>query len=453
MSEEIQPPGGPVSPDPLSAFGGGGAGGEGAAPPSGEAPGAAPLPDAMLEAAGRPVPTPPPEPPPSPPPPVVAAPPPPRGEPYPMRFDVAYPERLSRWKTFFRGILVIPVYLFAYLVAYIPFSVFFAARTTIFFRRKYPRWLFAAGSGYLAWTARFGAYGLLLTDRYPSFDHEEGGPVSLDYDDPLQGQLSRWRGLLWRLTLLIPHFIVLYFLQLAVLVVTVLAWFAILFTGRYPRGMFGFTTGVMRWHYRVFGYLLQFNDRFPPFALSAEAGPAAPASTVICGTIGALILGAFSALIAVGIAIGNDPHVESARYADLQNGRSPVPVVYSIRSGGTITLTLARIYDPGDDLAKVLTPLSGSRLVVFEWTVRNASDTTADFDAGSATLRLDRNGDSHTIDVELVTVGGSLAPAGIGEGKTGQVRAVFVVPRGEQPVHLRFHPDFGRLAGIKYVFE
>jgi len=365
-----------------------------------------------------------------------------------MRFEVEYPERLSRLKTFFRGILIIPAFVFYALVSNIPSSVLFGARAGTFLKRKYPTWLFAAGSGFYAWSARFGAYGMLLTDRYPSFSFE-GGPVVLEYDEPPQGMLSRWRGILWRIMLLTPHFIVLGFLWFAVLVVTFLAWFAILFTGRYPRGMFGFTTGVMRWGYRVQGYLFLFNDRFPPFALSESAGPASTTSAAICGTIGGLVLAGFGALIGVGIAIGNDPHEEHLDYASLQAGRGAVTVRYA----GGYTLTLSRVYDPGDSQVQILSIPKGSRAVVFEWTIRNNSGSASEVKANSATLRVEVAGKSRVVDAEMMTVGGEVAPADVGERSAQTVRALFVVGSDEQPVSLRFYPTFAGLAGLRYIFD
>ena len=90
-------------------------------------------------------------------------------------------------------------------------------------------------------------------------------PVSLELLAPLE--VARWRPLVhWLLS--IPYYIVLYFLQIAVGVVTLIAWFAILFTGRYPRWAFDFVVGVMRWHNRVIGYALALvTDRYPPFSL------------------------------------------------------------------------------------------------------------------------------------------------------------------------------------------
>ncbi len=439
MSEEQIPEQGsggqPPGQDPLAAFGVG---------PTPEPAGPPPPPE---------VPEPPEEPPPLPPLPAAVPPPPPPAEGYPMHFAADYPERLSRLKTFFRLILIIPAYLLYVVFQYFPILVLVGARPATFLKRKYPTWLFSAGSGYLAWLARFGAYGLLLTDHYPSFS-PEGGPVVLEYDEPPQGMLSRWRGILWRLMLLFPHFVVLFFLGLAVLVVTILAWFAILFTGHYPRGMFGFVTGVMRWYFRVQGYFLMFNDRFPPFALSESAGPASKATSVICGTIGGLVLAGIGALIGVAIAVGNNPHEEHVTYANLQAGRGAVTVRYAgIGGSASYTLTLARVYDPGDDQVEILSLPKGSRAVVFEWTVRNGTSRATEVKARSATLRVEAGGKTRTLDAELMTVGGQVAPADVGTRDSETVRALFIIGSGERPVSLRFYPAFASLAGIRYVFD
>jgi hypothetical protein len=370
-----------------------------------------------------------------------------------MRFEVEYPERLSRVATFFRGLLIIPALVFYLLVSNIPSSVLFGARAGTFLKRKYPTWLFAAGSGFFAWSARFGAYGLLLTDHYPSFS-AEAGPVVLEYDEPPQGQMSRWRGILWRVMLLIPHFIVLNFLWLAVLVVSILAWFAILFTGRYPRGLFGFTSGVMRWGYRVQGYLFLFNDRFPPFALSETAGPASTASAVICGTIGGLIVGGLGSLIGVGIALGNNPHTEHASYASLKAGRGAVTVSYGGGLGDIrYVVTLARVYDPGESQVQILAIPKGSRAVIVEWNVGNNTGGGAEIKSRSATLKVARGAGTRSLDAELMTVGGEVAPADVDAHSGETVRALFVIASDEQPVSLRFYPTFGSLAGLKYVFD
>jgi hypothetical protein len=114
---------------------------------------------------------------------------------------------------------------------------------------------------------RITAYIFLLRDEYPSVDDEQAVHVEVFYPDA-PSDLNRWLPLVkWFLA--IPHFIVLFFLDIAAVVVVIIAWFAILFTGRYPRGMFDFVTGVMRWSLRVTAYaFLLITDRYPPFSLA-----------------------------------------------------------------------------------------------------------------------------------------------------------------------------------------
>jgi hypothetical protein len=135
----------------------------------------------------------------------------------------------------------------------------------LLFRRKYPRWWFDWNLNLQSFANRIGVYLLLMEDRYPSTDEEQA--VRLDYTYPEATNLSRGLPLIkWLLA--IPHYIVLLFLHLGVFFVTIFAWFAILFTGRYPRGAFDYVEGVLRWHNRVVGYAFALvTDRYPPFSL------------------------------------------------------------------------------------------------------------------------------------------------------------------------------------------
>jgi hypothetical protein len=137
----------------------------------------------------------------------------------------------------------------------------------ILFRQKYPRWWFDWNLELMRFSNRVGAYLALLNDRYPSTDEHQYVRLDFPYPDARR-DLNRWLPLVkWLLA--IPHYIVLVFLWLAALVVVILAWFAILFTGRYPRGMFDFVVGVGRWTVRVIAYAFALvTDRYPPFRLS-----------------------------------------------------------------------------------------------------------------------------------------------------------------------------------------
>jgi hypothetical protein len=135
----------------------------------------------------------------------------------------------------------------------------------ILFRQKYPRWWFDWNLNLLRFSSRVSAYLALLDDHYPSTDEEQA--VHLDFPYPDAQQLNRWLPLVkWLLA--VPHYIVLFFLAIGALVVIIIAWFAILFTGKYPRSLFDFVVGVLRWSNRVTGYaFVLVTDQYPPFSL------------------------------------------------------------------------------------------------------------------------------------------------------------------------------------------
>jgi uncharacterized protein DUF4389 len=136
----------------------------------------------------------------------------------------------------------------------------------ILFREKYPRWWFDWNLELTRFSSRVALYGALLDDRYPSTDEAQSLRLDIPYPDA-RSDLNRWLPLVkWLLA--IPHYIVLVFLGIAAVVCIVIAWFAILFTGRYPRDLFDFVLGVGRWSVRVSAYaFLLTTDRYPPFSL------------------------------------------------------------------------------------------------------------------------------------------------------------------------------------------
>ena len=200
---------------------------------------------------------------------------------YPVRFDVDYPdEPLDRLSSFFRLLFAIPILILIGMISGEASEnardesvaagglLFIAPMLMIVFRQKYPRWWFDWILEFLKFSNRVTAYLLLLRDEYPSTDEEQAVHLDIPYPDAREG-LNRWLPLAkWFLA--IPHYIVLVFLAIAVLVVVVIAWIAILFTGRYPRDLFDFVVGAMRWTLRVEGYALALvTDRYPPFRLTA----------------------------------------------------------------------------------------------------------------------------------------------------------------------------------------
>src|SRR2546423_4112361 len=114
------------------------------------------------------------------------------------------------------------------------------------FRRKYPRWWFDWNLELMRFFARITIYVALMDDRYPSTDERQSVTLDFHYPDAAN-DLNRWLPIVKRL-LAIPHYIVLALLSIAAFFVVIFAWFAILFTGRYPRGLFEFVEGVARWY-------------------------------------------------------------------------------------------------------------------------------------------------------------------------------------------------------------
>ncbi len=213
---------------------------------------------------------------------------------HPVRFSVEYPDRpLDRLSTAFRLFTVIPIAIVLGTIsgytgggsyggdeATVAIGgtglLFLPPLLMIVFREKYPRWWYDWNLELLRFTNRVGTYFALMNDRYPSTDEVQWVRLDFPYPDPKR-DLNRWLPLVkWFLA--IPHYIVLFFLYIAVIIVVIVAWFAILFTGRYPRGIFDFVEGVIRWHNRVVGYaFIMVTDRYPPFSLEQhEAAPPAP---------------------------------------------------------------------------------------------------------------------------------------------------------------------------------
>ena len=202
--------------------------------------------------------------------------------PYPVQFSVDYPDReLNRMTSALRIFVAIPILILMETVSGGHFTprdgeaiaygaggaLFLGPLLMILFRQKYPRWWFDWNLELQRFSNRVAVYLALMDDRYPSTDEHQS--VHLDYPYPDVAQdLNRWLPLVkWLLA--IPHYIVLVFLWIGGVFAVIAAWFAILFTGRYPRGIFDFVEGVLRWSQRVVGYaFLLVTDEYPPFRLA-----------------------------------------------------------------------------------------------------------------------------------------------------------------------------------------
>jgi hypothetical protein len=213
---------------------------------------------------------------------------------YPARLEIDYPEKLDRLTTFFRILWIIPIAIILGLISgageTVTNTVFLneagevikttretaggmvvglstATALMIIFRQRYPRWWFDFSRELARFETRVGAYGALLADQYPSTVEEQSVHLEIDYPE-VETDLNRWMPLVkWLLA--IPHYIVLAFLIVGAVFAVIVAWFAILFTGVYPRALFDFVVGVFRWALRVSAYaFLLVTDHYPPFSLS-----------------------------------------------------------------------------------------------------------------------------------------------------------------------------------------
>ncbi len=204
---------------------------------------------------------------------------------HPLQFDVEYPERdLDRVSSAFRIFAAIPIMIVLATLGTITLNspgeeytsvvvtggavLFLPPLLMLLFRQKYPRWWFDWNREFLRFANRVYAYLFLLSDQYPSTDEQQYVRLEVEYPDARQ-DLNRWLPLVkWLLA--IPHYVVLFFLWIGAVCVVIVAWFAILFTGRYPRGWFDYVVGVMRWTNRVIAYAFMLvTDEYPPFRLRA----------------------------------------------------------------------------------------------------------------------------------------------------------------------------------------
>lgn len=206
---------------------------------------------------------------------------------YPARLEVDFPDQRNRMTTLFRLVLIVPIWIVLAVLTEgatrtvydeggdvvsttsggIATGLFLATLLMILFRKRYPRWWFDFALELARFSARIGAYFVLLTDQYPSTVEEQSVHLQIDYPDA-ERDLNRWLPLVkWLLA--IPHYLILIVLSVGAFFAVVIAWFAILFTGRCPRGLFDYVVGVSRWWLRVQAYaFLLVTDRYPPFSLS-----------------------------------------------------------------------------------------------------------------------------------------------------------------------------------------
>ena len=185
---------------------------------------------------------------------------------YPVNLNIDYPESSNRLTALFRLVLVIPIVIILALISTYAEALSFAIAMMILFKEKYPKWWFDWNIGITKFAYRIAAYIFLLRDEYPSTDNDQSVTITIPYPD-VKNELKRWMPLV-KWILVIPHIIALVFLFVGVILCTIFALFTILFTGRYPKWIFNFVEGFLRWALRVSAFaLLLTTDQYPPFRL------------------------------------------------------------------------------------------------------------------------------------------------------------------------------------------
>ena len=376
---------------------------------------------------------------------------------YPLTFEVDYPERSSRLITLFRIILIIPLFVFAGILTGSLSAagdnwrfgglglggIVLAAWIAIVIRGSMPRWLFDFQVATYRFTARAGGYFSLFVDRYPPFD----GDFPLRYDVPYPERVTRWKVLFWKIITAIPHFIVLFFLGIGALVALIISWFAIIITGRYPRGLFDFIVGVHRWSLRVTAYLVSLRDEYPPYSLSAEAGEAKRDTRTMSVVLGFAILALVVAGSVAAVVALKDTETTDVNYAALKAGTAQVAII----EVEDVKLALERAQDPAEAAsAGPLEAVDGKRLIVFQFTVENERERDVKFRKQDFRIK-DSEGDYHK--AVLVALGDEANPAGLENDEPGQLTVVFSLDEDRQPVRLKVRPGFAFLKTIKYELK
>jgi hypothetical protein len=381
---------------------------------------------------------------------------------YPVTLAVDYPEQQSRWKTVLRLFLAIPVLLFFMVLsgtfwarhwpdghgatysAGAAGAVTLAIWVTIVLRARIPRWLFDFQVALMRWEIRALSYFALLTDTYPPFEGDY--PIRLEVQYP--ERLARWKVLIWKAITSIPHVVVLVFLSIGAFFAVIIAWFAILITGRFPQGLHGYVAGVIRWGMRVQAYFLSLTDEYPPFSLSPAAGPAGRDTYVVSSVIGWLLGAGLVALAVTAVIVGRETTRVHVSYADLEAGRVASSETAVEMWGMDVSLTGAM--DPADEDFPLLVPKEDNRLVAFRLELSNERGFSKKVRQSDFRLR-DSDGKWH--DPLLAIAGGRVTPVKIEKDTSAEAIVLFEIGEDARPAELRYWPPFTEGKRTVYEFE
>ncbi len=359
---------------------------------------------------------------------------PPKPPAYAVSFDVEGPSPVSRLSSFFRLVLVVPILLFLGIIAGttgtgVLGGLLLAHWITVLIRGRPVGWIYRTIVAIQRFAFRAYSYLFLIVDKYPPFE----GDWSVSYEVEQPERIQRKQLVIWKTLASIPHLIALVVLWFAVVVCVVIAWFAILFTGRFPLGLRGFIVGWLHWAARVGAYWMSLRDEYPPFSTSAEAGPASNTTHVWSGVGGFVLAGAVAGgIIAVVIATSNLEDAEVS-YASLLAGESsPTLEVFEIR------ITLLGADDRYEFEDALFIPEEGGRFVSFTADLLNVSKYDEEIRDDDFELK-DTLGDKH--EPLLVSYGGLTGPRELFGNNRGIIIVIFEIPRQEEPAVFEFEPE------------
>jgi hypothetical protein len=258
-------------------------------------------------------------------------------------------------------------------------------------------------------------------------------------------KLARWKVLIWKAITSLPHFIVLLFLWIGAFFAVIIAWFAIVITGRYPNGLHGYVVGVARWTLRVQAYFLSLTDEYPPFSLSGSAGTAGSDTYVISSVIGALLFLAMIGGIVAAVVYMPGAKRMHVSYSALLSGQGG-----GMSTTGKTDITLTNGIDPADGSFPYLTPRNGKRFVAFEIDLMNNRGFGLKIRNSDFRLK-DANGNGH--DPILVIAGGTPATVTVPKHKSVTVVAIFEVNEQGQPRELRYWARVSEMRPVIWEFQ
>ena len=347
--------------------------------------------------------------------------------PYPVQLEAAYPDQQSRWLALLRLPLSFPVLIFSYLLQGGAALAIWAA---VLVSVRIPRWLFDFQVALNRWNVRAGAYFFLLTDVYPPFE----GDYPVRYEIVYPDTVSRWKLVIWKFLTSVPHFIVVAVLYLTLAVVMPIVWFAILFTGRYPQGLHGYVAGILRWGGRVQAYFLSLTDEFPPFSLSAEAGPGDGRAYALSSGFGILATGgAVAGLVIFFATVGERVTVEVS-YNELLAGQVVPEETRATTTSAALELIGAA--DPADGQFPFLAPRSGHHFVEIDFTLENVRPTSQPAIQASCFSIESTSGDGQ--EALMLVVNGRLSGVHLARYETAEALTLFELPDAERPTEFRY---------------